>query len=259
LILSGFPLMTALDNLNPPPPAGPARRWAPVVAVWLLVPVFLALGYWQLQRADEKRRLQEEYDSRAGVLVRVEPRLQSVEALRFYRVEVSGVYEPDRQFLLDNRVHHGRAGYHVVTPLKIGDSDVRVLVNRGWVALGESRDKLPVIDTPGHAVTLTGLAMVPSEKGYRLAEPNSAAKTWPPVWLYLDLKRFGRAVTYPVQPVVILLDEGHASGFAREWSRLDAGIAVHQGYAFQWFALAVALTGLYFVLRWRRSRSPDST
>jgi surfeit locus 1 family protein len=233
------------------------RRWLPTAAVWLLVPVFLLLGLWQLQRADEKRHLQDEYDARShGPAVRVEPRVQAGEDLRFYRVEAAGRYDPDHQFLLDNRVHHGRVGYHVITPLKIGDSEVRVLVNRGWIALGESRDAPPAIDTPRGPVTLTGVATVPSEKGYRPYAAPAAGGKWEPVWPYLDMKRYAQAVPFPVQPIVILLDPANPTGFTREWSRLDAGIAVHQGYAFQWFALAVALIGLYLLVR-RRARSSD--
>jgi surfeit locus 1 family protein len=240
-----------------PARSSPLRRWLPLAAVWLLVPVFLSLGVWQLHRADEKRHLQAEYDARGhGPVVRVEPRVQAGDDLRFYRVEAAGRYEPERQFLLDNRVHHGRAGYHVITPLRIGDSEVRVLVNRGWIALGESRDKLPRIDTPREAVTITGVATVPSEKGYRPYAAPPAGAAWEPVWPYLDMKRYAQAVPFPVQPVVILLDPENPTGFTREWSRLDAGIAVHQGYAFQWFALAVALVGLTLLLR-RRARSAD--
>jgi surfeit locus 1 family protein len=235
------------------------RRWLPLAAVWLLVPVFVLLGVWQLQRADEKRRLQEEYDARGrGPVVRVEPRAQAGEDLRFYRVEVTGRYEPDHQFLLDNRVHHGRVGYHVLTPVRIGDSELRVLVNRGWIELGESRERLPRIDTPRETVTVTGVATVPSDKGYRPGEVPARGGKWETVWPYLDLKRYAQAVPFPVQPVVILLDPAGPAGFVREWSRLDAGIAVHQGYAFQWFALAVALVGLTLLLR-RRARAGDGS
>ena len=60
---------------------------APTLAAAALLPAFLALGVWQLQRADEKRLLQGEYDARAqGPAVRIEPRVQRAEDLRFYRV-----------------------------------------------------------------------------------------------------------------------------------------------------------------------------
>jgi len=69
---------------------------------------------------------------------------------------------------------------------------------------------------------------------------------WQKQWLYFDIPRYRAAVNFPVQPVVILLDpKSEAGGLVREWARLETGIAVHQGYAFQWFMLALTLLALY--------------
>ena len=227
----------------------------PVLAAVVLAPVFAGLGYWQLQRAEEKRELQAEYDRRAA-----EPPLPlrgppwTAESLQFRRVTATGRYRPEFQVLLDNRVHGGVAGYHVITPLELSDSGRFVLVNRGWVSQGHDRRRLPAIDTPRTTVTVAGVATVPHATGLRLGareEPD------PSVWQQLDLDRFADRLATPPAPVVVLLDPAaDAGGFVREWKRLDAGIAVHQGYAFQWFALAVATLVLLAVLT-RRALKPQ--
>ncbi|OGI50651.1 MAG: hypothetical protein A3A87_03110 [Candidatus Muproteobacteria bacterium RIFCSPLOWO2_01_FULL_60_18] len=233
----------------------PSRRFRPgliaSVAVAVLLPLFLYLGYWQLQRAEEKLSMQAEYDTRAnGPAVQVEPRVQRPDELQFYRVVAKGHYDTDYQILIDNRVHQGRVGYHVITPLKLQDSEVRLLVNRGWIALGESRDRLPAFETPTGLQQITGVATVPSEKYFTLAQPEPG---WQRVWQNMDMARYSAAVPFPVQPVVVLLDPADAAGgFTRDWSRLDAGISVHQGYAFQWFMLAAALSTLYLFMSLRR-------
>ena len=220
----------------------------------LLLPLFLYMGYWQLQRAEEKRALQAEYDTRAnGPAVQVERQVQGVEALRFYRVVATGRYETDRQILIDNRVHQGRVGYHVITPLRLENSEVRLLVNRGWVAIGEGRERLPVVDAPAGLQQVSGVATVPAEKYFTLREPDPLDRGWQHVWQNMDMARYGAAVPFPVQPVVVLLDPtSGAGGFTREWSRLDAGISVHQGYAFQWFMLAAGLAAIYLFMSLRR-------
>jgi surfeit locus 1 family protein len=229
------------------------RLW-PTLAVALLAPSMVALGFWQLHRADEKRQLQEEYDARAtGPAVRIEPRVQRAEDLRFYRVAVRGHYETANQLYIDNRVHQGRAGYHVVTPLRIEDSEVRVLVNRGWIPLGPDRAQLPPAPAPAGLQEVTGIATAPSDKPFRLGAEAALRHDGRTLWQHMDLARFAASVRYPVQPVIVLLDaDSPAGGLTREWSRLDAGIAVHQGYAFQWFALAAALLAIYLFLGWRR-------
>jgi len=232
----------------------------PTLAVLVFFPLFVFLGYWQLQRAEEKRTLQAEYDRRANdAVVRIGSHLQPAEELRFYKVIAKGTYETNYQVLLDNRVHHGQAGYHVITPLQIEGGKTRVLVNRGWIPLGTDREHLPRAETPQGVQVIHGVATMPAEKVFMLAEPKPiTSSSWQTVWQHLDMKRYAQAAPFPVQPVVILLDpESPAGGFTREWSRLDVGIAVHQGYAFQWFMLAAALLALYFFLGRRAAQQID--
>ncbi|OGI38637.1 MAG: hypothetical protein A2140_07215, partial [Candidatus Muproteobacteria bacterium RBG_16_62_13] len=182
--------------------------------------------------------------SRAPALA-IETTPQNADDLRYRRVQARGRYEPERQILLENRVHRGRPGYHVITPVRISGSDTRVLVNRGWVPFGPSRDEPPAIDTPRGIVTVTGVATVPSTGGFRL-ELRDTPAGWQRQWPYFDIPRYRAAVDFPVQSVVILLDPAsEAGGFVRDWTRLEAGIAVHHGYAFQWFMLALTLLILY--------------
>jgi surfeit locus 1 family protein len=222
----------------------------------VLLPLLLYLGHWQLQRAAQKRALQAQYDARAKTpAVQVEPRLQPVEALQFYRVVAKGHYETDYQILLDNRVHHGQAGYEVITPLHLSGSEVRLLVNRGWIPLGTDRAHLPAVETPTGEVEITGVATVPAENVFTLGSPEPIGGRWQTVWQNLDMQRYRAAVPFPVQPVVVLLDpKSPAGGFTREWARLDAGIAVHESYAFQWFTMAAALVVIYLLMGRRRAR-----
>lgn len=233
-------------------------RLVPSLAAAILLPLFLFLGYWQTQRAEETRLLQAEYDSRAaGPAIKVEPRLQPPAALQFYKVVAKGYYEPDRQILIDNRVHQGQAGYDVITPLRLQDSDVRLLVNRGWIPLGKDRYHLPAVDTPRGLQEITGVAEVPPQKVFMLAKPEPLDHGWQPVWESMDMVRFSAAVPYPVQPVVVRLDpDSPVGGFIRDWKRPDAGVMMHRGYAFQWFMLAGALIAIYLFTN-RRGSAAD--
>lgn len=226
--------------------------WLPAIAVAVLVPIFFGLGMWQVHRAGEKRALQQEVDERAREApVRLGQTPQSAQALRFRHVTARGRYEPEYQILIDNRVHQGVPGYYVVTPLRLEGGEMRVLVNRGWMPLGASRQQLPAIDTPSGTVEITGMVTVPAEKVFTLGAPASG---WQPVWSHLDMKRYVASVPFAVQPVAILLDAGAPGGFTHAWTRLDAGIAVHQGYAFQWFALAALAAVILATMLYRAPR-----
>ena len=221
----------------------------PTIAALMLIAAFVYLGVWQLDRAQEKRVLQAEYDRRAGeARMQIGPDVKPAEALQYFRVQAQGVFDPEYQVLLDNRMHHGVPGYHILTPLRIAGSDTRVLVNRGWVPVGADRARLPAIDPPPGEVMVTGVATVPRE-GFTLGDPPALTRERPTVWPQFDLGRYLRSVPFALQPVVILLDpQSAAGGYVRAWARLDTGIAVHHGYAFQWFALAATVLVVYGVL-----------
>jgi surfeit locus 1 family protein len=235
-------------------------RLLPTLATLALLPLMLWLGFWQLDRAQQKRALQMDYDARiAAQPVSLGRQLWSAEDARFRRIELKGYYEPAYQVLLDNRVHKGAVGYHVITPLRIPGSNLRLLVNRGWVPVGQDRQHLPPITTPVDEQAVVGVAMVPSERYFTLADPGPVAGDWPTVWQNLDMQRYAEAAPFPVQPVVLLLDaRSPAAGFVREWARLDAGIATHESYAFQWFSLAVALLGIYLLVNTRRGPADET-
>ena len=234
------------------------RFLIPSLTAALLVPVFCALGFWQLQRAHEKRALQAEYDRRATqppVVLGTAQR--TADEVQFFRVRADGIFETEYQVLWDNRIHHGVVGFHVITPFHIAGGETRVLVNRGWVPAGASRRDLPPTGTPRGTVTIRGVAVVPRRE-FGLGELDALNRSRVTVWQHLDLPRYAKEVGWSMLPIVVLLDPQSPGGFVREWARLDVGAAVHQGYAFQWFMLAAAVVVLYVVLLVRARRRAAS-
>lgn len=210
---------------------------------------------WQLNKARVKESRQSLLDSRSGEpAVQMPSAAADAESLRFRRVSLAGRYEPQRQILIDNRVHQERAGYHVVTPLRLAGSDMRVLVNRGWVPAPADHSQVPEVATPAGDVSLTGIAVVPGNKFFTLAPEPVTGAAWQTVWQNLDLVRYTTRVEFPLQPVVVQMDADSAGGggFVREWPRPDERIERHLGYAWQWFGFAGALVLIYFVVNLRR-------
>lgn len=220
----------------------------------LLVPTFVALAFWQIDRAQEKRELQSQYDRRASdPPIPLGNARRSVKELQFFRVQARGTYENEYQILWDNRIHHGVAGYHVITPFRIAGGETRVLVNRGWVPMGPDREHPPATNPPRGTVTITGIAVVPRPE-FSLGDLDPLNRRGVTVWQWLDLDRYKRTVGWPMEPIVILLDPQSPGGYVREWERLDTGVAMHEGYAFQWFMLAATTLVLYVVLMMREVR-----
>jgi surfeit locus 1 family protein len=228
---------------------------APTLATLLLVPLFVHLGNWQWGKAERKAAQQALLESRINSApVTLSGGGVDAESLRYAAVRVRGRYEPQFQFLLDNQVWRGRAGFHVVTPLRIEGSAARVLVDRGWVPFGGDRSRLPEVPTPrDETLEVAGHAVVPPEKFFELGAPAAPQAGWEPVWQNLDLRRYRERVPFEVLPVVLRMDAAsEAGGFVREWPRPDEKIGMHRGYALQWWAFAAGLAGAWVYFGFRR-------
>ena len=231
----------------------------PTLAAALLIALFLAAGNWQWNKAALKAERQQQLDSRgAQSSLAIPPTLVAPETLSYRKVVAQGYYEPQFQILIDNRTHNGKAGYHVITPLRIEGSDVRLLVNRGWIPAPGERSEVPSLETPADNLRIRGTAVVPPSRFFSLGSGSESAKQeWQRVWQNLDLARYAKSVAFPIQPVVLELDAygiaANAGGFVREWRRPDERRFVNVGYALQWWAFAATTFALWLVLSFRRS------
>jgi len=226
-------------------------RWLPPLAAIIGVALTAAAGNWQLDRAHEKEDRQQAYDrgaSDAAILLTAAP--VRAEALRMRRVEVEGEFVPKDAVLLDNKTRNGVAGYEVIMPLRIGASSMHALVNRGWIAAGSERAKLPVIVTPEAVVRVIGMAVVPG-RFLELSKVDDSG----PVWQNLTIERYVARTGLQVLPVVVQQQNDLGDGLLRAWERPDFGIAKHYGYAVQWFSFCGLIIFLYVFFHVKRSRS----
>lgn len=228
--------------------------WFMTVLTIAFCAVTISAGNWQRGRAVEKAALQQKLDDwskQPPFAVSAAPTDPDGVALR--AVVATGRYDARHAILLDNKVHQGRVGYQVVTPLRLDDSAMHVLVVRGWVAGGPTRAQLPSIDTPSGVQRVEGIATVPSDRVLELAEVEPGY-----VWQNLLLARYAEWSKLKVQPFVILQTNDAGDGLVRDWPRPDVGIEKHQIYAMQWYSFAALSLILYVALNLKRiARNSD--
>jgi len=215
----------------------------------------IALGNWQARRAEEKRALASRIEA-AGRGPALELPAQPVPAgaIVLKRIAARGEFDARYTVLLDNRLHRGRRGYHVVQPLRIAGGRLHVLVVRGWVAAGARRERLPAVVTPAGEQRIEGLAL---ERLAQRLEPGTAAECPPAgnapcVWQNLRIGAFHSWSGLALQPVVLEQRSDSADGLVREWPRPDAGHEKNDMYALQWYSLAALCVVLVVVLSVRR-------
>ena len=224
--------------------------WPTLAALFFFV-LTVWLGNWQSERAETKRTLQARYDAATqDPPIHVGRVLLTRDDLIYRKLEVQGVFDDRHTILLDNRVLDGVAGYHVLTPLRIDGSALAILVNRGWVAAGRSREQLPRILAPQGRVKLEGMAVDPNSRYLELAHAAPQGR----VWQNLDFARYAADSGLALQPVLLLQTSQQSDGLQRNWPRPDTGVGMHLGYAFQWYSLATTLAVLWVVMNVKRDR-----
>ncbi|MCS3903313.1 surfeit locus 1 family protein [Methylohalomonas lacus] len=227
----------------------------PSLATLVMLPILLALGFWQLDRADQKAAMQAEFSARydqPAVALAEAIGHQDADDLRWREVTLTGHFS-EPHYLLDNQVFQGDPGYRLYSPLQLAAADGAVLVERDWLPLGADRSQVPQFDTPGGRVELSGRVVPAPATGIMLAEHRIE----PLATQLFRVQRIkpaelARHSDLELLPYVVRLhDAAHAEddqaaalgGFGRER---------HLGYAFQWFALAATLLLIYLIVNLKK-------
>lgn len=219
------------------------------MAYLCLLPLLIALGVWQLGRAEEKRLFleQQEQGLASSEIIQLSSAVDgNADALRYKKVQAVGHYDQAHQFLIDNQISAGKAGYFVLTPFVLEGEAKAVLVNRGWVPLNQNRAVLPDLQIKEDQTVIRGRINRFPGVGIKLAGAEIPTKGWPSVLQVADSQVLARKLAYPLFPFQIELDEDQAEGFKREWKTTTIMLPEqHIAYAIQWFALAFTLTALF--------------
>ena len=230
---------------------GRFARALPTVSTVLAIALFVTAGNWQRGRMHQKLALGEQLAAAESAPAAPLP-ASDVDWMtwRYRIVDAVGQYDAQRQILIDNRVHGGRVGYHVVTTLVV-DERRAMLVNRGFVPAGQTREALPSVPPPSGNVRVRG-RINPSPGQYL---ELGAAGPQRGVWQNLDPARFSAVTGLAVLPLVIEQVEGPADGLVRDWPRPESGADKHKIYMMQWYAFAALAGALWawFTLRRRRA------
>ena len=233
-----------------------AGRWdftpglVPTLAAAAFVALTVYLGRWQAHRAEEKLGRQAEYDARMGEPpVRLTGAVDSADPLVYRRVTAAGHWLAERQVFVDNKVHGGRAGFEVVTPLEIAGARDAVLVDRGWVERDAGYPKPPRVEVPAGEVTVAGMATEPTARFLELG-PGAISGN---VFQNLTVDRFRQWSGMRVLPIVVLADPP-GPGLASVAEHPDAGVEQHRQYEATWFLLAGTALVLWIALNLKRAR-----
>ncbi|HEY0518414.1 MAG TPA: SURF1 family protein [Ilumatobacteraceae bacterium] len=241
------------------PQAGGPRRYRFLVSpkwiafhvlVVILVVAMVNLGFWQLRRLDHRRQFNANVRANANQPVAsfdtVEPAFGNPSSVEWRRIQVTGTFDPDRQFEVVNRSQSSVPGRNIVDALRLTNGSL-LLVNRGFLP---QTDRAPAV--PRGPVQIVGRLRQTERRGIgQTADASTGVLTQ---IRRIDIDVLSKQFDAPVAPMYIeQLESSPADDPSLEpivAPTLDEG--PHLSYAIQWFFFSLcAVVG--WVLAVRRS------
>jgi surfeit locus 1 family protein len=231
----------------------------PTIVTLLVLPILIFLGFWQLDRAEQKKvilaAVTEKMNSKTLTTL---PNSNVIENSRYQHIKLEGQFDRHHLIYIDNKVLFGKVGYYVVSPLLVSGSSKTVLVNLGWVVMGKTRQDLPVIKLPEGNVSISGRIKTKVDNVFSLSEKSFDNVSWPLVVQWASPQQLSDLLNIKLQPLMILTDkennkdEQYAKQFKREWKFISSSPDTHTSYAMQWFSLAFVLVLIFFAVNTKK-------
>lgn len=213
----------------------------------ICVALLCGLGTWQVKRLHWKQdiidHLNAEYDaaSKAPMLdQRLDELANETQPMAYGGIRVRLMRE--QSVLLGGRIEDGRAGFHLLIPAQL-DNGRTLIINAGWVNdLWQDNREDRLATLPSEPITIYGIVHKPDWSSF--ASKNSPAND---MWFRADINEIARAKNLN-DPYPFILYADHADQDLYDvklhedrWLPRNA----HLQYAIFWYALAVAMLGVY--------------
>jgi len=229
------------------------RFFMPAFLIVATLALLISLGFWQLDRADQKRAIEDQIASANSGDVGLVASTEFLKEKEYYHVRLQGSYMDDKQFIYDNQIVDQISGYYVLTPLVLKDDSKAILINRGFIPWNGRRDKLADIDI-GEKLTEVKVQVSIPIKRIEL-KVSETIGDFPVLIQALDLAEMSTIASLDLASVIGLLSPKSEDGFVRQWEPYTGSIERHIGYAIQWFLMAfvLAFIGIRLALKQRKN------
>ena len=210
--------------------------------------LFFSLGLWQIERGQAKTNILNDFEKN----LQEEPSYLNQESQKWDRVYVEGEWASSNQILIDNVINRGVAGYKVLTPLRMSETDQLILVDRGWIKQNRFRDQLPDIKLIEANEIVSGILEIP-ELGLVLSE-DLVSKEWPKISQTKNLDVISNEFDEYVFPMILLADPTLKNSL--EYIKITPTNMTpikHYGYSGQWFLMFLVLCFMYVWYGYKRN------
>jgi len=215
------------------------RFLVPSVLILATIAFLVSLGFWQLDRADQKRTIEASIQKANTGVVELIINQNELLNKEYYEVRLQGSYIGDKQFIYDNQIVDQASGYYVLTPFVLTGQSNAIMINRGFIPWNGRRDQLDdiAVDSAFREVKIQVSRPI---KRIEL-KTSDISNQFPVLIQAIDFDVIEEISSTSFVDVIGLLDPSSDDGFVRKWEPYTGSIEKHIGYAIQWFLMALVL------------------
>lgn len=231
-----------------------APGWILTTCVALALAVLLWLGFWQLDRLEEKTAFLAQID--ASIDGEPEPfpdYVKNPEEWEYRKVNISAkAFEDNRLICIFGRNNSGEMGLFQLIPISLKGSQ-HMLVNMGWKKVKDLANiscESGIRFGDSKTVILTGI--IRSQTKDSAFTPNADVENR--VWYKLDIA--SKAQVMDIENLLpLMLDNVSVDGGMLRETYMPLSIPNdHLQYALTWFGVAIMLIGVYVAFGLQRAR-----
>ena len=228
------------------------RFFIPAFLIIATLALLITLGFWQLDRADEKRAIEDQVANANANIAELITDVDLLSEKEYYHVRLQGSYIKDKQFIYDNQIVDQISGYYVLTPFVLKGDSRAILINRGFIPWNGRRDQIADIDI-GAKIAEVKVQISKPVKRMEL-KASEITQDFPVLVQALDVDEMSAIASLDFANIVGLLGPESENGFVRKWDPYTGSIERHIGYAIQWFLMALVLSIIGTLLALKQQR-----
>jgi cytochrome oxidase assembly protein ShyY1 len=201
----------------------------------IFAPLTFSLGVWQVNRANEKIEILENYDT----LLLSTPLALDNDHKNWQPVKTSGTFE-DFIIYEDNAILDGKAGYKIYHLFKNSDNSY-IFIHRGFVERNKIKNNLPEVEVPEGIKNLEGKVLKRTNNAFIQNIQESDSRIIQEFDLSYLKERHSSLKNKEIYEYLFNLQAENEMKFSAIEKPVNMSSSKHIGYAIQWFGLCAAL------------------
>lgn len=215
------------------------------ILIVLITCLLLSLGFWQLERAKQKQALINRIHNPADNASNIK-NFEEYPPSTYEMISCEANINLNKAILLDNQYYNHQHGVRALAVANCNGTDKLLLVDRGWIS---KKDSFSVLSNKDYEGQIQGLSIWPSSGILLKAQSLPENIEWPLTLQKLDVTLIESALNNKIFSTAIRLPPEHELSFAVSEIKISTSPQKHNGYATQWFSLALVLVIYYSVNR----------